>query len=240
MTALGATLVFAFNKVGEKAFCFLLSSAAGIMLASTFFSLLLPAIESGGENLYIILSLGFLLGGLLIILTDLFLSKKTGFCTDDKKRQSFIMVFAVTAHNVPEGLAIGVAFGALAQSSQIGSGAITAVSAIMLAFGIGIQNVPEGMCIAFPIRANGASRLKSFLIGNLSGTVEIVAGVLGALAVGLFKNLLPWALAFSAGAMIAVICSELVPESFKKSKIIATLGILLGFVLMMFLDVALG
>ena len=138
-------------------------------------------------------------------------------------------------HNIPEGLAVGVAFGALAVGSGVG-----AISAIMLAVGIGIQNFPEGMCVAFPLRANGVSRLKSFFIGQLSGAVEIVAGVTGALAVTFVSGILPFALAFSAGAMVAVVCSELIPESFATDKLKATVGVILGFAVMMILDVALG
>lgn len=233
LTAAGAALVFIFKKINEKTFAFLMSSAAGIMLASTFFSLLLPAVESGGEYSYIIVSVGFVLGGLLIIGCDVLLKnneKNQGNC----KSNTAVMYVAVTAHNVPEGLAIGVAFGALS------AGNVSAVSAVMLAVGIAVQNFPEGMCVAFPLRASGLSRFKSFFLGQLSGAVEILGGVLGALAVNFFTSLLPWALSFSAGAMLAVVCSELIPESFKNGKITATAGVLFGFVLMMVLDIALG
>lgn len=145
------------------------------------------------------------------------------------------MCVAVTMHNIPEGLAIGVAFGALASGESVG-----AVAAVMLAVGIGIQNFPEGMCVAFPLRANGMSRSKSFFIGQLSGAVEIVAGVVGALAVTFISGILPWALSFSAGAMIAVVCSELIPECFSDGKVKATVGVICGFALMMILDVAFG
>ncbi|MGN0814609.1 MAG: ZIP family metal transporter, partial [Candidatus Coproplasma sp.] len=178
LTAAGASLVFVCKSVGKNAFSFMMSGAAGIMLASTFFSLLLPALEGGGEFSYIVLTVGFVSGGLLIIITDILLSKLKAFSGDNKARSGAVMCVAVTVHNVPEGLAVGVAFAALGTS---GGGA---VSAIMLALGIGIQNFPEGMCVAFPLRANGYSRLKSFTLGQLSGAVEIVAGVVGALAVG--------------------------------------------------------
>jgi ZIP family zinc transporter len=143
------------------------------------------------------------------------------------------MCIAVTVHNIPEGLAVGVAFGALANGGGLGI-----ISTMMLAVGIGIQNFPEGMCVSFPLRANGMSRGKSFFIGQLSGTVEIIAGVLGAICVTVIQGILPWALSFAAGAMVAVICSELIPESFEKDKIKATIGVCLGFAVMMILDLA--
>lgn len=234
LTALGAALVFFCKKVSKTAFCIMMSGAAGIMLASAFFSLLLPALEQGGEFAYLILTIGFILGGFMIIATDLVINALSRN-TDEKKRSCAVMCVAVTVHNVPEGLAVGVAFGALAQGSGVG-----AVAAIMLAVGIGIQNFPEGMCVAFPLRANGYSRTKSFLIGQFSGMVEIVAGVIGAVAVTVVSGILPFALAFSAGAMVAVVCSELIPESFASDKLKATIGVILGFSLMMILDIALG
>lgn len=212
----------------------MMSGAAGIMLASAFFSLLLPALEQGGEFSYLVLTFGFICGGFLIIVTDLAinaLSKNH----DEKSRSCAVMCVAVTVHNIPEGLAVGVAFGALAQG-----GGVSAVAAIMLAVGIGIQNFPEGMCVAFPLRASGYSRPKSFLIGQLSGVVEIIAGVIGAVAVTTVSGMLPFALSFSAGAMVAVVCSELIPESFASDKLKATIGVILGFSLMMILDIAFG
>lgn len=210
-----------------------MSSAAGIMLASTFFSLLMPAMELVQKYSYIVLTAGFALGGLLIIITDIVTGKLNLFAGNAKKRSCAVLCIAVTMHNIPEGMAIGVAFGALAAGSNV-----EAVGALMLAVGIGIQNFPEGMCVAFPLRANGMGRFKSFFIGQLSGAVEIVAGVIGALAVTLASGILPWALSFSAGAMIAVVCSEMIPESFSEGKIKATVGIIFGFALMMILDIA--
>ena len=212
----------------------MLSGAAGIMLASSFFSLLLPALEQGGSYSYLILTSGFVLGGLLISITDIVIGKITKGA-EENKRSCAVMTVAVTVHNIPEGLAVGVAFGALSQGGGVG-----VVAAIMLAVGIGIQNFPEGMCVAFPLRANGYSRFKSFLVGQLSGAVEIIAGVIGALAVTWVSGILPFALAFSAGAMVAVVCSELVPESFETDKLKATIGVVLGFALMMILDIAFG
>ncbi len=228
LTALGSSLVFFYRQVGDKTFVFMLSSAAGIMLASSFFSLLLPAIELSDEYAFIKVSVGFIVGGIIIVVSDM-LTGVINRNKNAKKRRLTVMTAAVTVHNIPEGMAIGVAFGAGGN-----------LSALMLAIGIGIQNFPEGMCVSLPFRASGASRIKSFFIGQASGVVEIFAGVLGAVAVGFVGELLPWALSFSAGAMIAVVCSELIPESFEKSKLGATLGVILGFTLMMVLDVALG
>ncbi len=235
LTALGALPVFFCKSVSKNAFSLMMSSAAGIMLASTFFSLLMPALEMAPKFSYLILTCGFILGGLLIILTDIITGKLHLFTDNATKKRCAVMCIAVTIHNIPEGLAIGVAFGALASGSGVG-----AVSAVMLAVGIGIQNFPEGMCVAFPLRANGMGRFKSFFIGQLSGAVEIVAGVIGALAVTFVNGILPWALSFSAGAMIAVVCSELIPESFSEGKVKATVGIVFGFAVMMILDIAFG
>ncbi len=235
LTAAGALLVVFCKKVGTGTFALMMSSAAGIMLASTFFSLLLPAIEMSGEFSYLVLTCGFVLGGLLIIVTDVVSGKLNLFSGNANKRSCAVMCVAVTMHNIPEGLAVGVAFGALSSG-----GSVEAVAAVMLAVGIGIQNFHEGMCVAFPLRANGMSRAKSFFIGQLSGAVEIVAGVTGALAVTFVTGILPWALSFSAGAMVAVVASELIPESFSSGKIRATAGIIAGFALMMILDLAFG
>ncbi|MBO5328329.1 MAG: ZIP family metal transporter [Clostridia bacterium] len=234
LTAAGAALVFFFKKVNDKSFAFTLSFAAGIMLASTFFSLLLPAVESGGKFAFITVSLGFALGGALMIICDLLITKSSKNNNVNKSKNTSLCI-AVTVHNIPEGLVVGVAFGAASLN-----GTISVFSALVVAIGIAIQNFPEGMCIAFPLRANGASRFKSFFFGQISGIVEIFAGVLGALAVNFISGILPWALSFSAGAMVAVVCSELIPESFKNGKILATVGVIIGFIVMMVLDVALG
>ncbi|MDE7167327.1 MAG: ZIP family metal transporter [Clostridia bacterium] len=235
LTALGASFVFIYKNVNDKAFSFMMSSAAGIMLASTFFSLLMPAMEMVEEYSYLVLTCGFVLGGALIIVTDIVIGKLHMFSDNKSKRGCAVMCIAVTMHNIPEGMAVGVAFGALASGQTV-----EGVAAVMLAVGIGIQNFPEGMCVAFPLRANGVSRTKSFFIGQLSGAVEIVAGVIGALAVTAVNGILPWALSFSAGAMLAVVCSELIPESFAQGKVKATIGVIFGFALMMVLDLAFG
>lgn len=229
MTAAGAALVLFFSKVNKTAFCLMMSCAAGIMLASSFFSLLLPALEGAGQNAWLVLTVGFISGGAVIIVADV-AAEKLMRGASRSARSRVVTCAAVTMHNIPEGLAVGVAFGAAGGT----------LSAVMLALGIGIQNFPEGMCVAFPLRAGGCSRAKSFFIGQFSGFVEVIAGVAGALAVSFVSAMLPFALAFSAGAMLAVVCSELIPQSFENGKICATVGVLAGFALMMLLDIAFG
>lgn len=236
MTAAGASLVF-FTKRGGKKFLTAASGlAAGIMIAASFFSLLLPALEqagaSGRASAALVLTVGFLAGGAFIMLSDVLLSRMAVF--KGRNKGGALMCAAMTLHNIPEGFAVGVAFGSLAGAQ----GAL--ISAVMLAVGIGIQNFPEGLCVAMPLRRGGMRAGRAFFVGQASGFAEVPAGVLGALAVGFVSALLPWALAFSAGAMIAVVCSELIPESFSENKFLASLGVVAGFTLMMFLDIFLG
>lgn len=237
ITALGASLVFFFKSVNKKVLDIMLGLSSGIMIAASFWSLLNPAIslcEELGRSGFFEPALGFILGGSLIIFSDILLEKKNKFKNEDKK--TFLLAFAVTLHNIPEGMAVGVAFGLI--SSNI-PGA-TLASACLLALGIGLQNFPEGACVAMPIRGSGESRKKAFLIGQASGLVEPIAGILGALFAIIIQNSLPLLLSFSAGAMIAVVCSELIPDAFEDNKTLASIGVILGFVLMMVLDVALG
>ena len=221
-TTVGASFVF-FSKNPNKPFLTAFTGAsAGIMIAASFFSLLLPAIEyESAIPSYVTVTLGFILGGAAIIACDFALSRteKQFLGLGDKKNALLFM--AVTLHNIPEGMAVGVAFAAL-------GGAEGAFGAFFLAVGIAVQNFPEGMCVAFPLRMKGMSPLKSFLFSQ------------GSLAATFIIGLMPWALAFSAGAMIAVVCSELIPECFSGNKTVASLGIVLGFSVMMILDVALG
>ena len=236
MTALGAAFVFLSKGFNKKILNILQGFAAGIMISASFFSLLLPAeenlqIQYTGALPAVFLAAGFLLGGIFIIFSNLILKKKHIF-SDAEKRSGAMMFFAMTLHNIPEGFAIGVAFGSLSQSQ-------TLISAVMLAIGIGIQNFPEGMCVSVPLHKQGLSMRRAFFFGQFSGLVEIIAGVLGAVAVGFISVLLPWALAFSAGAMIAVSCSELIPSAINENKLSAVGGITVGFALMMLLDVLL-
>ena len=248
LTASGAGLVFFFKTINRKVLDGMLGFAAGVMIAASFWSLLAPAIEmaEADSNLpaFIPAAVGFLLGGAFLYAIDKILphlhiglprSEAEGISTTWQR--SVLLVLAITLHNFPEGLAVGVAFGALAA----GLPSATLAGAIALAIGIGIQNLPEGTSVSVPLRREGLSRFKSFFWGQLSGVVEPIAGVLGALAVIVVKPLLPYALAFAAGAMIYVVVEELIPESQQQTSTdIATIGAMLGFTVMMTLDVALG
>jgi ZIP family zinc transporter len=247
MTAFGASLVFCTRTVNERLLASMLGFSGGVMVAASFWSLLNPAIEmSQGLPVpawFPALS-GFLLGAGFLSLADKFLphvhldrqiEQAEGIKT--KWKRTTLLVFSITLHNIPEGLAVGVAMGAAA--SHIESASIAA--AVTLAFGIGIQNLPEGLAISMPLRASGFSRFKSFMAGQLSGIVEPLAAMLGAAAVFLVKPMLPYALGFAAGAMIFVVIEELIPESQSGDHgDIATLGFVIGFAVMMLLDVALG
>lgn len=247
LTAAGAGLVFFFKSVNQKVLDFMLGFAAGVMIAASYWSLLAPAIEMSSESFlpsWLPAAIGFLVGGIFLRAIDKFLPHlHIGFPEDEAEgiktslHRSVLLILAITIHNIPEGLAVGVAFGALAAdlpSASLGG-------AIALALGIGIQNFPEGTSVSVPLRRENLSRLKSFWYGQLSGIVEPIAGVLGALAVIIMRPLLPYALAFAAGAMIFVVIEELIPEAqLKQHADVATMGAMLGFTIMMTLDVALG
>jgi ZIP family zinc transporter len=247
VTALGAAFVFFGKTITRKILVAMLGFAAGVMIAASFFSLLLPAIdlaESSGVPGWLPAVVGFLAGGAFLWGVDkilphlhqgLAINQAEGIKTHWQR--SVLLVLAITLHNIPEGLAVGVAFGAVA--AGIPSASLT--SAIALALGIGLQNFPEGMAVSMPLRGEGLSKWKAFTMGQLSGVVEPIAGVLGALAVLAMRPILPYALSFAAGAMIYVVVEELIPESQRgESTDIATIGVMIGFALMTFLDVALG
>ena len=245
VTALGAGLVFFFRTIDRSVLDGMLGFAAGVMIAASFWSLLAPAIEMAEEGplpAWVPAVTGFLLGGAFLLLVDrilphLHLGMEEAEGLPTNWRRSILLVLAITLHNIPEGLAVGVAFGAVAA----GLPSATMAGAVALALGIGIQNFPEGAAVSVPLRREGLSRLKSFSYGQLSGLVEPIAGVLGAAAVLLMRPILPYALAFAAGAMIFVVVEELIPESQLESETdIATIGAMLGFAVMMTLDVALG
>ena len=236
MTALGAACGFFSGRPGRNILTVLLGASAGIMIAASFFSLLLPAIGAEGPlPAYVTVTAGFLLGGAFIVGSDMLLSRTQRSFSAIGDKRTALLYFAVTLHSVPEGMAVGVACAAGA-GAAVGAG--PALAGLLL--GLAVQNFPEGMCVAFPMRARGMSRLRSFAFAQGSGAVEVPACVLGALAASAVGSLLPWALAFSAGAMIAVVCSELIPECFSGNKTLATAGVVAGFCLMMVLDLALG
>lgn len=247
VTALGAATVFIFKTINKKVLNGMLGFAAGVMIAASFWSLLNPAIEmaeESGMTAWVPALIGFLVGGGFLWLVDTVMPHlhigpqeepegvKTGW------KRSVLLVLAITLHNIPEGLAVGVAFGASAANFP----AASLTGAVALALGIGLQNFPEGAAVSVPLRREGLSRWKSFVYGQASGLVEPIAGVIGALAVIVMKPLLPYALSFAAGAMIYVVVEELIPEAQqeKHHSNIGTVGAMLGFAVMMLMDVALG
>jgi ZIP family zinc transporter len=247
MTACGSALVFISKNISRKMLDGMLGFASGVMIAASFWSLLAPAIEMSSSKtvpVWFPAATGFLLGGILLGAIDRVLPHlHIGFSMDEVEgistnwKRSTLLILAITLHNIPEGLAVGVAFGAVA--SGIPSASLT--GALALAVGIGIQNFPEGLAVSLPLRGEGMSRIKSFWFGQLSAVVEPVAGVIGAAAVLYAQPLLPYALGFAAGAMIFVVVEELVPESQRGNNTdIATMGALIGFAIMMILDVAFG
>lgn len=248
VTLLGASLVFFFKNVKKNIMDAMLAIAAGVMIAASFFSLLNPATEMA-INLkmipWLITFIGFIAGGLLLFIGDKlfnhFDKKINKNKKEEKKRNSFkrclMLIFSITLHNIPEGLAVGVAFGSTAYSLE----GATLTSAMLIALGIGIQNFPEGTAVSVPLRREGMSRKKAFFYGQLSGLVEPISGVLGALLVLKIRTLLPFLLSFAAGAMIYVVVEELIPESqTNKKKDLMSLFTIIGFTIMMILDIALG
>ena len=238
VTALGAALVFMFKKIHKNILDSMLGIAAGVMIAASFWSLLSPSIEMANVlKINIILSVagGFLSGGLLLFIGDKFMNKMQNKSSNLKR--TLMLIVSITLHNVPEGLAVGVAFG----STLYGLDGATLMSAWTLAIGIGIQNFPEGTAVSVPLRREGFSRNKSFVYGMLSGVVEPISGVLGALLVLKVRIILPFLLAFAAGAMIYVVIQELIPESqTNENKEVIYMCTLIGFTIMMLLDVLLG
>lgn len=238
VTALGAALVFMFKKIHKNILDSMLGIAAGVMIAASFWSLLSPSIEMANVlKINIILSVagGFLSGGLLLFIGDKVMNKMQNKSSNLKR--TLMLIVSITLHNIPEGLAVGVAFG----STLYGLDGATLMSAWTLAIGIGIQNFPEGTAVSVPLRREGFSRNKSFIYGMLSGIVEPISGVLGALLVLKVRIILPFLLAFAAGAMIYVVIQELIPESqTNENKEVISMCTLIGFAIMMLLDVLLG
>nr|MBR4281698.1 ZIP family metal transporter [Clostridia bacterium] len=236
VTALGAALVLFTRRTHPLLMDALLAFGAGVMLASSYFSLLAPAIGMAAELNqlpWLVAAAGFLAGGLLLLLADHIMRRLP--CAG--RRRSVLLISSITLHNVPEGLAIGVGFGALAAAST--SAALTA--AWMLAIGIALQNFPEGAAVSLPLRREGLSQRRAFFYGQLSGAVEPIAGVLGCLLAVYVQWMLPFLLAFAAGAMVVVVIAELVPESQRSLRPAwMSFATMTGFAVMMILDVALG
>lgn len=247
MTALGSAMVFLGRDISKRMLDGMLGFAAGVMIAASYWSLLAPAIEmSEGKDIpsWFPPATGFLAGGIFLWGVDKLLPHlHIGFQMNEAEgiktnwHRTALLVLAITLHNIPEGLAVGVAFGA----AGAGMPSATLAGAAALAVGIGIQNFPEGTAVSIPLRREGMSRMKSFWYGQLSGVVEPVASVLGAAAVMIAKPLLPYALSFAAGAMIFVVVEEVIPESQRSNNTdFATMGAMIGFTVMMILDVAFG
>ena len=247
VTALGAAGVFLSKEISRKVLDAMLGFAGGVMIAASYWSLLAPSIEISealGYPGWLPPVIGFLLGGAVLFGIDKLLphlhiglpdSQSEGIKTTWQR--SVLLILAITLHNIPEGLAVGVAFGA----AGVGMSGASLSGAIALALGIGLQNFPEGLAVSAPLRRSGLSRRRSFWYGQLSAVVEPIGGVIGAAAVFSMRQLLPYALAFAAGAMIYVVVEELIPEAQQgKNSDIATIGLMIGFAVMMLLDVALG
>lgn len=251
ITALGALTVVFFKTPNQKTMNVILGFSSGVMIAASFWSLLQPAIERASvySSLppFLVATIGFMFGALFMWLSDIAVTKATKRANisvsktkNDRISRIILLVLSITLHNIPEGLAIGVAFGALKSGS---ANTETFMGAITIAVGIGLQNFPEGAAVSLPLRREGISRKKSFFIGQASGMVEPVFGFLGALLVVYVEKILPYALSFAAGAMILVAVHELIPECHKNKDInpyFATMGIVSGFAIMMLLDVMLG
>jgi ZIP family zinc transporter len=247
LTAAGASFVFLFKSMSRKWLDGMLGFTGGVMIAASYWSLLAPSIEMSeaqGMISWLPPAIGFAAGALFLFALDKLVPHlHINFGSDEKEgietnwHKTTLLVLAITLHNIPEGLAVGVAFGAYAagvEGAELGA-------AIALAIGIGLQNFPEGIAVSMPLRRQGVSRFKSFNYGQMSAIVEPIAGVIGAAAVITFQPLLPYALAFAAGAMIYVVIEEVVPETQRdRYTDVATLGFIGGFLVMMILDVSLG
>lgn len=250
VTALGAATVVFFTSPNLKTLNIMLGFASGVMIAASFWSLLQPAIEraesASGQPAYLVATAGFLSGALCMWVSDKAVtlagrkSSDTQGKPNERLHRTIMLILSITLHNIPEGLAVGVAFGALQGNGQTTENLMGAIS---VAVGIGLQNFPEGAAVSVPLRREGYSRKRSFLLGQASGMVEPIAGVAGALLVIYVEAILPYALSFAAGAMILVAVHELIPECQKNQQsepYCATMGIILGFAVMMLLDVMLG
>lgn len=236
VTIIGSGIVFFFKKINKNIMDAMLGFAAGVMTSASYFSLLAPAIDTSmelGLTPWLITFIGFFAGGMLLFIADKIFDK----IFTKKNKRILMLISSITIHNIPEGMAVGIAFGSI----FYGINGATTLSAIMLAIGIGLQNFPEGSAVSIPLLRDGMSRKKAFFYGGLSAIVEPIFGVIGAILVLKVRILLPFFLSFAAGAMIYVVVSELIPESqSNKKKDLMAIFTIIGFAVMMILDVALG
>ncbi|MCQ2381945.1 MAG: ZIP family metal transporter [Clostridia bacterium] len=236
LTALGSAVVFCFKAINKKALDIMLSLSAGLMTSASFWSLIQPATALAGElwhNTWLIPSIGFLLGGLFIIISGIIIDN---YMPKTTKKHSILIIGVMPLHNIPEGLAVGVSFSAFA----MGVSGCTLSNALMVALGIGIQNIPDGTAVSVPLYRDGMSKIKSFLIGQSSGIMEFFAAILGYLLTTAVQNILPLLLPFAAGAMITVVISELIPDIIPENRNLGNIGFIIGFVIMMLLDLAIS
>lgn len=245
LTALGASVIFLFKQINNKVMALMFGFGAGVMIAASFFSLILPAMDLAttlNQNIPLIIGLGFLSGSLFILLIDLILphmhidnDKSEGL--KSKLSNKILLILAIILHNIPEGMAVGVAFGAACLNIE----GATLASAMALAIGIGIQNFPEGMAVSMPLVSDGMKKKKAFFYGQASGIVEPISAIIGFILVSTVRLILPFVLTFASGAMIYVVAEELIPSGKDNSQTkIGTIGVILGFTLMMILDIALS
>ena len=233
VTLLGASLVFFFKETNTKLMNLTLGLSAGIMLSASIFSLIMPALEIAN---YITVSIGIIVGAIVILLGEKIYEKLLKTSKKDSKKRSFLLITAIFLHNIPEGLILGLSFASLFYNIN----GVTLASSLMLTLGIGIQNFPEGTAVALPLKREGYSNKLAFFIGQLSGIVEPIFAVIGAALSTYIKSLLPYLLAGAAGAMFYVIICELIPESGKKNREFSTIVTIIGFIVMMILDIAIG
>lgn len=235
LTALGSAVVFCFKSINKRPLDIMLSISAGLMTAASIWSLIIPAISLADElwhNSWILPSIGFILGGLFIVITSIIIDKKLPNAT--QKKRSILIIGVMPLHNIPEGLAVGVAFSGFA----IGMNGCSLASALMIALGIGIQNIPDGIAISVPLYRDGMSKGKAFFCGQSSGIMEVIAAIIGYFITISIRSVLPLFFSFAAGAMITVVISELIPDISPENRILGVLGFILGFTVMMTLDLA--
>ena len=242
-TTLGALCVFLFKeKVNDKILASFLALAAGIMVSASFFSLILPALQSGGDNAIVPVTIGFMCGGIFLYILDRILphlhpNTNTVEGIPAHLKKSTMLVLAVTLHNIPEGMAVGLLYGVALQSGD----AVSFSAALALSVGIALQNIPEGAAISLPLKKTGMSNWKAFIYGMLSGIVEPIGAAIAIFAVSLVDGMMPWLLSFAAGAMMYVVVEELIPEAhMDEHSHSITFIFMIGFAMMMVLDVVLG